>query len=107
MKLTAEEIEAGKSENGGFTKAQFEAWGIEYPPPKGWKEKLMAGEVFETYVPEPVTDLEEKWCRGLCDQMYGEPDKIVGCPPEPMWRSYLQYARWAINVSKNLTAHKE
>lgn len=99
MKLTAEEIEAGKTEAGGYTKAQLAAWGIDYPPPKGWKEKLMAGDAFEPFVPEPVTALEERWARGLCEQMYGDPDKIIGCPALPMWRSYVQYARWSINVA--------
>lgn len=41
MKLTAEEIEAGKSPKGGFTRDQLEKWGVPWPPPKGWKRKLM------------------------------------------------------------------
>ena len=39
--MTAEEIEAGRSEKGGFTKAQLASWGIPWPPPPGWKERLM------------------------------------------------------------------
>lgn len=100
MKVTAEEIEAGKSEKGGWSKAQLEAWGIEWPPPKGWKEKLLAGEEFEKYVPPPVTDEEEFWARGLCESMQDDPDKIIGAPPQPVWRSYLTYARHAIAVSR-------
>ena len=44
IKLTTEEIEAAKTERGGWTKSTLEAWGIAWPPPKGWKEALMAGE---------------------------------------------------------------
>lgn len=43
MKLTAEQIEAGKSPAGGWTKAQLAKWGVPWPPPKGWKEALLAG----------------------------------------------------------------
>lgn len=47
MKLTKEEIEAGKTEKGGFTRKQLEAWGVPYPPPKGWQEALMNGQTME------------------------------------------------------------
>jgi hypothetical protein len=43
MKLSAEEIEAGRSPSGGFNKATLAGWGIPWPPPKGWKEALIAG----------------------------------------------------------------
>jgi hypothetical protein len=44
LKLTFEEIEAGKTERGGWAKSTIEGWGIAWPPPKGWKEALMTGE---------------------------------------------------------------
>ena len=47
MKVTREEIEAGKTEKGGFTRKQLEAWGVPYPPPKGWMEALMEGKTME------------------------------------------------------------
>lgn len=47
MKLTKEQIEAGKTEKGGFTRKQLEAWGVPYPPPKGWQEALMNGQTME------------------------------------------------------------
>jgi hypothetical protein len=34
------EIEAAKSERGGWTRAQLAAWGVPWPPPKGWKKQL-------------------------------------------------------------------
>jgi hypothetical protein len=43
MKLTAADIEAGRSPKGGFTRKQLAAWGIGWPPPQGWKEALLAG----------------------------------------------------------------
>ena len=39
--LTEEEIEAGKSARGGWTRATLAAWGVPWPPPKGWKRKLL------------------------------------------------------------------
>jgi len=43
MRLTEEEIEAGKSPRGGFTRAQLEKWGVGWPPAKGWRRALVAG----------------------------------------------------------------
>jgi hypothetical protein len=44
LKLTWEQIEAGKTERGGWSKSTLESWGIAWPPPKGWIQALMAGE---------------------------------------------------------------
>lgn len=35
-----EEIEAARSPNGGYSRAQLAAWGVSWPPPKGWKDEL-------------------------------------------------------------------
>lgn len=43
MRLTLDEIEAAKTEKGGWTKATLEGWGIPWPPPRGWKDKLIEG----------------------------------------------------------------
>ena len=43
--LTDEQIDAGKSPRGGWTKAQLAEWGIPWPPPKGWKSLLIGGPV--------------------------------------------------------------
>ena len=39
--LTAADIERGKSPKGGWTRAMLAGWGVSWPPPKGWKEKLL------------------------------------------------------------------
>lgn len=41
--LTEAEIEAGSSAKGGFTRARLAEWGVPWPPPKGWRDCLMAG----------------------------------------------------------------
>lgn len=38
---TAAEIEAAKSPRGGWTRAQLAEWGVPWPPPKGWKQRLL------------------------------------------------------------------
>jgi hypothetical protein len=38
--LTEADIEAGKSQRGGFTREQLAAWGVPWPPPKGWRATL-------------------------------------------------------------------
>jgi hypothetical protein len=38
---TAEEIEAAKTPQGGWTQEQLAQWGVPWPPPKGWKAALL------------------------------------------------------------------
>lgn len=40
--VSADEIEASKSVAGGWTKKTLAAWGVPWPPPKGWKGVLIA-----------------------------------------------------------------
>ncbi len=42
--MTDEQIEAGKSRRGGFTKKTLAAWGVPWPPPKGWRTALRTGQ---------------------------------------------------------------
>lgn len=35
-----DDIEAGKSRRGGFTRKTLEGWGVPWPPPKGWRRAL-------------------------------------------------------------------
>ena len=42
-KLTFEQIEAGRTAKGGFTKATLTTWGVPWPPPSGWRQMLMDG----------------------------------------------------------------
>ncbi|CCB64434.1 hypothetical protein [Hyphomicrobium sp. MC1] len=46
--MTEEEIEAGRSAKGGFTKEQLAKWGVPWPAPKGWKAALLAGETMQS-----------------------------------------------------------
>lgn len=39
---TADEIEAAKTPNGGWTRATLAAWGVAWPPKRGWKAELIA-----------------------------------------------------------------
>ncbi len=41
--MTEEEIEAGRSPRGGFTKKQLQVWGVPWPPPHGWRAALISG----------------------------------------------------------------
>lgn len=45
--VTKQEIEVAKSKNGGWSKKQLETWGVPWPPPKGWKERVVDGRAFE------------------------------------------------------------
>lgn len=50
MKVTLEDIERARTAKGGWTRVQLAAWGVPWPPPKGWKQQLAAVEV-----PEPTS----------------------------------------------------
>ncbi|MEU0698123.1 hypothetical protein ABZ349_29660 [Streptomyces niveus] len=34
-----EEVEAARTPNGGYGRTQLAAWGIDWPPPKGWSKE--------------------------------------------------------------------
>jgi hypothetical protein len=42
-RLTPEEVEAGRSAAGGFTRKQLAAWNVPWPPPAGWLQALLRG----------------------------------------------------------------
>ncbi len=43
-RLTREEVEAGRSPAGRFTRKQLAAWGVPWPPPSGWLRTLLREE---------------------------------------------------------------
>lgn len=45
MRLKAEDIEAGRSSNGGWSRAQVELLGVSWPLVSGWKKALIGKEV--------------------------------------------------------------
>lgn len=42
MAITLQQIEDGRTEAGGWKRKQLEAWGVPWPPPKGWKHALVS-----------------------------------------------------------------
>lgn len=42
--ITAEEIDAARTDNGGWTREQLSQWGVPWPPPKGWRRALLSGQ---------------------------------------------------------------
>lgn len=47
MKLTRQMIESGRSDNGGYSKAQLSLLGIVWPPQHGWPKMLEGTEIDE------------------------------------------------------------
>lgn len=39
--VTRDELEQAKTAAGGYTREQLAAWGVSWPPPKGWKKKIL------------------------------------------------------------------
>jgi len=56
MTPSPNEIEAQRTARGGFTKATLAQWGIEWPPPKGWMERLHQTYYEEIQMPAPVSN---------------------------------------------------
>jgi hypothetical protein len=44
--VSLEEIEASRSERGGWSRLTLNRWGVPWPPPKGWKQVLCDGARF-------------------------------------------------------------
>jgi hypothetical protein len=44
LQISASEIDAAKSEKGGWTRETLAKWGVPWPAPKGWRRALIAGE---------------------------------------------------------------
>ena len=62
LRPTPEEIESAKTPKGGWTRETLERWGVPWPPPKGWKKRLL----------EPCCDGSgQRFDGGPCDE----------CPP--------------------------
>lgn len=40
--VSREDIEQARSPKGGFSRAQLEQWGVPWPPPAGWLDRLIA-----------------------------------------------------------------
>jgi hypothetical protein len=38
---TAAEIDAARTPDGGWTRDQLAEWGVPWPPPKGWRKRLI------------------------------------------------------------------
>ena len=103
--VTAEEIEAARSEAGGWTKETLAAWNVPWPPPKGWKADLIAGNTDFGSLTDcscEFTEREQKWAESLCEKLYMEPAQMVGCPAHPRWHCFLESARRAIATKDEL-----
>lgn len=51
MKITKEYLESLKTEKGGYTKETLAKLGVSWPPPKGWKKKLLEKNAQQTPFP--------------------------------------------------------
>lgn len=40
--VTADEIDAARTARGGWTKETLAQWGIAWPPPRGWRKRLLS-----------------------------------------------------------------
>jgi hypothetical protein len=86
--ITEDEINAARSPKGGFKAATFRQWGISWPPPKGWKETILAhGIPYQHELNEHAADAEVEITEDRLQRMMdasrpqmidGEPFECVG-----------------------------
>lgn len=73
--MKEEEVLRARTAKGGWTKAQLTQWGIPWPPPKGWKKKLVQTEVgrqsAETSVYQPYEETNHQANQGKAHQVPG------------------------------------
>lgn len=41
--MTEQEIDAARAHAGGWTRETLAKWGVPWPPPKGWRKRLIGG----------------------------------------------------------------
>lgn len=44
IRLTRAQIDDAKSPHGGWSRETLAGWGVPWPPPKGWRRALEAGQ---------------------------------------------------------------
>lgn len=68
--ITSKEIEAAKTPSGGWDKDQLAKWGVRWPPPKGWKEKLFKASRVAVHIMESEIDNPIHFDGGLFNPAY-------------------------------------
>lgn len=68
---TLAEIEAERTPKGGFTRETLRAWGVPWPPPKGWLRALKSGERIPTVPRGALTKAQEARVREIITEMTG------------------------------------
>lgn len=74
-------ILAARTPKGGWTRATLAGWGVAWPPPKGWKERLLKG-----LAQEPAQVPVRAPAPGLSSGLFGG-DSRVPNPNEPDFES--------------------
>lgn len=80
-RLTEQEINAAKTPRGGWTRAQLAAWGVSWPPRKGWRKKLLGPRAERIQPrprvgPEPATDKQKAYLLHLLPKNGVPPDEV-------------------------------
>lgn len=70
---TPAEIEAAKTPAGGWTRAQLAEWDIPWPPPKGWKARLLAERELLDIFGDDDCDC------GYCNENWPVPRGLIVC----------------------------
>ena len=87
MKLTDQQIEAGKSAKGGFTRATLAGWNVPWPPPAGWRTALRTGQPIPKQRPSKKQRLASKKQRAFWKSRREEHERTaaMGAEMDAQW----------------------
>ena len=84
MIITSDWLIKNKTSNGGYNKKQFDILGLQYPPQKGWKEKIIGKELCEEKVKEfenissyNIKDKNNNHQNELNNILYDKEDRLI------------------------------
>src|SRR5215212_7021953 len=78
LKLTEAEIEAGRSAAGGWNARTLRAWGVPWPPPRGWRWALLNGQPIPTRAArsQQIFNPQSRAVRQLAADLGVDPDQL-------------------------------
>ena len=79
MKLS--EIEAARTSAGGWTRETLAGWGVPWPPPKGWKQKLLTETKGKTMTDDLIKHMTNRFLQWKLPEDF-HPDAGISFKPD-------------------------
>ena len=91
--VSVEEIEAKRTPRGGFTRPQLKAWGVDWPPTKGWIGRLSGTDKPPVIAPTLARLTEAEILAGMSNGCGVSRKQLAAWglpwPPPKNWKRFL------------------